>query len=155
MPINFIEINPDSEFSLAVYSTLGEGQEKVENFLETNPKHRANENSELNIVLKNFLTDQLRGHYEEITSDKRYDRRLALRLSLQYLLNHDKDIPYATSKYNITLKSKEGSLVQKILNSCQDTIAPYDGYMLCQWMWEILFGEEDWCADVREWKIIQ
>jgi hypothetical protein len=27
--------------------------------------------------------------------------------------------------------------------------------MLCGWMWEILFGDEDWHTDVSQWVVVE
>ncbi len=84
----------------------------------------------------------------------RPEQQQELRKSLQYLLNRDESITYAEpDPCNPLWREKKEALSQKICNSAQDTLAPYDGYAMCQWMWESLFGEEDWHTDISNWVV--
>lgn len=130
----------------AIYATLGEGTDQVQLLIQQR-------GSDLRDIFKTeqeertFLRDYLQQHWSKLTET----RRLDLRHALQYLLNLDEPVPYVTDKKYSNLKSKKGSLVQHIRDSCQDAMTPYDGYELCQWMWEILFDNEDWHTDIGNW----
>jgi hypothetical protein len=79
---------------------------------------------------------------------------MQLKLALQYLLNVDELVPYEAWAYCPELKAKGKGVGARYFASYQDTIQPYDGYAFCQWMWEILFGAEDWHADIRNWVVV-
>lgn len=72
-----------------------------------------------------------------------HERREAKR-ALQYVLNHDEHIQPRTRE--------NGSVCDDIFAAAQDLVyVPPDSYNLCLWMWEALFGDEDWHADITSW----
>jgi hypothetical protein len=143
-----IKIDPSSEFSFVINATLAEWEEHIVAFLESKDlilTSLENEN-----VVKGLIRQPLLLLWAELTEK----RQLELKRALQYLLVHDKEMPYKIYAHNKDLQSKEGGLAQKIRDSCQDTLSPFDGYSLCIWMWEILFGHEDWNVDISQWILI-
>ena len=74
-----------------------------------------------------------------------------LKLTLQYFLNVDAKVPYEHSRRYPELKSRSQGFVAKHFGKIQGSLAPHDTYEFCVWMWEILFGEEDWHCDVEGW----
>jgi hypothetical protein len=84
------------------------------------------------------------------------EQQQELRARLQYLLNDDESIPYSEPHpRNSDWREKKGALSQKIPDGSQDAVTPYDGYAMCQWMWEALFGDEDWHTDISNWVVVK
>jgi hypothetical protein len=145
-----IEVQPADTYFWLIMWTLFDGDDAVNNFFEQNPNCWALDATNY-ATFKSFLRHQLMSLYEQSNRV----RPLGIKYDLQYLLNIDEFTPYKTNQHRPELKSKEGSLAQIIRNSCQDTITPYDGYMLCEWMWESLFGDEDWHTDISNWVVVE
>ena len=141
-----ITLNFLAEFDEAIYATLGEGTDHVQLLIQQRGGDLRNiyktEQEE-----RDFLHKHLQQYWSKLTETRRPD----LKRSLQYLLNLDEPVPYITNERCSSLRSKKGSLVQHIRDSCQDALMPYDGYALCQWMWDILFENEDWHTDISNW----
>lgn len=150
MSKEIVSIDPEADFFTVIYAVLGEGTDHVQSLIEQR-------GTDLRIVLRDddelraFMRKPLLQHWFELTEARQQD----LRHTLQYLLNIDEHWPYVViSPRNPDLRAKKGALSQHYRDSCQDALTPYDGYALCQWMWEILFGDEDWHTDISDWVIV-
>jgi hypothetical protein len=144
-----IKIDPYSEFSFAINITLADWEEHVIAFLE---KAEYSKTSMEDVhVVKELIRSPLLAYWTLLP----HNRQLDLKRSLQYLLTRDKDAPYKNDVRNNSLRSKQGCLAQKIRDSCQSALTPFDGYILCKWMWEVLFGNEEWNVDISKWLIFE
>jgi hypothetical protein len=136
------------EFGSAIMGTLGDWEDHVVEFA-ARPDLPADWNDDRTSVVS-LLRRPLQEEWR-LLSDV---RQLDLRRALQCLLNLDEHKPYKPYRNSPILREKENCLAQRIRDSCQNAVTPYDGYALCQWMWEILFGDEDWHTDITGWKVI-
>lgn len=150
-------MTPNQTIQIAPYSTyfsLVEGElyedDDAYAFMEANPTWWANDASVFP-AFKVFVRGRLLPCYEHCD----HKERLNIKHVLQYLLNVDEFTPYEGYPNKPDAKEKRKSIAQRVLNSCQEAIAPSDGYMLCGWMWEMLFGDEDWHTDVSEWVVVE
>lgn len=141
----FNEIDPDGDFSAAITATLAEWNEHIEVFM-ARPNYQLAEFDDKHQLVP-LITTPLINHWWALPES----RRLDLKKSLQYLLNLDEEMPISKDATNTAPYIKEGSLAQKIRDSCQHAMVPSDGYALCQRMWEILFENEDWHTDIGNW----
>jgi hypothetical protein len=144
----YVEIDPSTEFGSAIMGTLGDWEDHVIEFAARPnlPKNWNDDRTSMLSLLRQPLQEEWR-----LLSDV---RKLDLRRALQYLLNLDEHKPHKPYRNSSTLREKENCLAQRIRDSCQNAVTPLDGYALCQWMWEILFGDEDWHTDITDWKVI-
>lgn len=143
-----IEIDPSYTLMGAVFAATGEGVPHVDAFTE-HPNFDWYSWSNDKARMLELIRVPLREFWDDIGES----RQTELKQCLQYLLNHDKDAAYKPNEHMPLLKSKEGTLTQSIFNSFQDTVLPVDGYAFCEWMWEVLFGDEIWRTDVRNWVV--
>jgi hypothetical protein len=142
---------PFNELSTAIYVAFGDGtdhmQSLVENYGEGFDFSRITDQQ-----TRTAMREPLIKHMSSLQPVQQQD----LRASLQYLLNSDESMPYSDPHpRDPTWREKKGSLSQKIRDSTQDAATPYDGYAMCQWMWEALFGEEDWHTDISNWVVVK
>lgn len=145
----FIKVNPD-DISNAVFLTLGEGFEHVDEFTDQ-AGYEWRTWCQAKDKKVPLIRNPLLGYWAGLSSVE----QLQLKWTLQYLLNIDEAVPYQSWKNFPELKSKDGGIGAKYFASYQDTIQPYDWYELCLWMWEILFPTEDWHIDVSAWIVTE
>ena len=144
-----IVVDPDGLLTSAIYACFGEWEMHVQQLLE---QHGDGLQLLLNDEekMREFIRRPMQGHFFDWSESHQNE----FRRCLQFLLVKDEFTPYVASGLkNPNWKEKRGSLAQKIRDNCPDTIAPYDGYAICQWMWETLFGTEDWHVDTHNWVV--
>lgn len=145
-----IEIDPDGYLTSAAFVCFGEWTTHMQLLVA-----KQGDDFDANRIADQELRIAMRAPLLEYMNELRPDQQLEFRASLQYLLNRDEAIPYSDpDSRNPAWREKKGSLAQKIRDNCQDTFVPYDGYAMCQWMWEALFGEEDWHTDISNWVVV-
>lgn len=143
-----VDLGQGLELDSAIYATLGECTDHVQALISL-------KGNDLRFVFKDhqdkraFMRKPLSQHWADLAEIQQQD----LKRTLQYLLNIDESIPYVENSRNPNLKEKKGSVAQHIRDGSQDALVPYDGYELCEWMWEILFKNEDWHTDVSHWTV--
>lgn len=142
-------LDPCVEFESAIYSTWAEWSEPVQVLLQEKTEDLQSFWRDAK-KMQEFMRKPMLQYWAELNKARQQD----LRHSLQYLLNHDEPIPYITNPLNPDFKEKRGGVAQYSRNSCQEAVSPDDGYALCQWMWEILFRDEDWHTDISDWVIV-
>lgn len=120
---------------------VGEWQEHIQKFI-TQPGYKLEWFDDKSRVLP-LITNPLRRAWQE---DWNEQDRHEIKLALQYTLNHDEHI--------IPRLRENGSVADDVFASAQDIgYRPEDSYLLCLWMWEALFPNEDWHTDISGWEV--
>ena len=125
-----------------VYAAVGEGQDHVEAF-KAPPDFHWSAWSNDEVRMKSLMFVPLKRYW----SDLPVERQLELKRALQYLLNADENLDRRAS-------GRLGGIADACLSAYQDTIAPQDSNSFIRWMWDILFGPEDWHTDISRWEAI-
>ncbi len=142
-----IEINPRDLLS-SVYEVVGEGAQHVQQFTSA-PGFEWRSWCQDRSRMVPLIRAPLLAYWEGLSTAE----KAQLKLTLQYILNIDEHVPYELLRKDSCLKQKTLGLGAKSFSSYQDTIAPYDYYEFCRWMWEIIFDDESWNADVSHWVV--
>ncbi len=142
-----IEVNIDDLCS-AVYEAVGEGMPHVDEFA-----------SQPGFDWRTWCQDKsrmvplVRGPLVSYRDRLSPQEQAKLKLALQYVLNRDEFSTYQAWKSDLRLKSKVHGVGARYFADYQDTIKPYDYYEFCLWIWEVLYADDDWHADVRNWSL--
>jgi hypothetical protein len=141
-------VNVKGSISDLVYACLGEGEDHVYEHTQHPDWDWYSFANDKATMLK-FLDQPVRRYNASLDAEHCKN----LKLALQYLLNSDEPIPRKPGlwKYRPEMIAKDGGITQYLFGSFQDTICPYDSYALCEWIWEILYGNEDWHTDISNW----
>ena len=140
-----------NEFLYAIYMAFGELTDHMQLLVE-----KYGDGFDFKRIPQKELRSEMRVALLQHMHSLQPDQQQELQTGLQYLLNHDASIPYSVPHpHNPAWREKKGALSQKIRDDSQDAVTPYDGYAMCQWMWEALFGEEDWHADISNWVVVK
>jgi hypothetical protein len=133
-----------------IYEILGEGTEHVDAFTDSlgyDWRTWCNDKSKMITLIKQPLLS-----YQRALNSL---ERIQLKRTIQYLLNVDEHVPYEIWPHFPELRAKKQAVGARLFSSYQDTIAPYDCYALCQWMWEILYEKENWHTDLNSFVVIE
>jgi len=101
--------------------------------------------------MMNLITCPLRDAWQTYSGEQRDQARLAL----QYVLNKDETVPYTKDDFIPGLFLKHGGFLWRHFSSNPNLIMPNDSYIFCEWLWEILFPDEDWHADISNWVVVE
>lgn len=145
-----ITISPRKDLSELIYSLLGDGTPHVDQFTdEPNWTWRGWCND------REIIIELIRQPLINFIQAQKTENQIQLKRTVQYLLNVDEKTPYVFGNFKTypDLKEKAGSVTAKVFASYQDTNCPHDSYALCQWIWEILFSDEDWHTDISSWQV--
>lgn len=144
-----IQVDPEYELIAPIYVTLGDGSAHVDAFTEL-PEFDWRTLCQDKQRMVSLIREPLQLYWAELNVSRQID----LKTALQYLLNVDQHVPYETSKIFPELRSKCKGIGHRLFRTFQDTIQPFDNYVLCQWMWEVLFGDEAWTTDISAWRLV-
>lgn len=140
-----IQVNPNDMLG-PIYETLGEGLPHVDAFTEQ-AGYEWRSWCQDRERIQALIREPLLNYWAQLSSKDQYQ----LRITLTYLLNVDEHVPYEKYKWMPELELKARGVGQKYFSSYQDTVQPLDAYNLCLWMWQILFGTENWHENVASW----
>jgi hypothetical protein len=142
---NNVRVHPNDILS-PLYEILGEGTEHVDAFINSvgyEWRTWCNNKS----IVTTLISQPLINYRKTLNTEE----EIQLKRTIQYLLNIDEHAPYEVWSHFPELKTKSSSVGARLFSTYQDTIAPYDWYALCEWMWEILYGSEDWRTNLSSW----
>jgi hypothetical protein len=111
----------------------------------------------LNFNDKRTVVSMIKNPTIEWASSRKSEEQEKIKIALQYFLNVDEKVPYVLGSFSKfpELQEKVGSKTSRAFASYQDTSCPLDSYALCEWLWEILYGEEDWHTDISSWVVTE
>jgi hypothetical protein len=145
-----ISVSPWNDLFGVIYATLCDGLPHVDDFTDQPGwtwRDWCND--------KKIMVNLIRVPLLQWVASRSSDEKEKIKHALQYLLNVDEHVPYVLGSFRVfpELQEKTGSVTSRIFASYQDTNCPLDSYALCEWIWEILYGNEDWHTDISTWVV--